>query len=302
MEEIQIRNKRKIYQAIGVVGGILELRQSQYSSLRVGEDTYSVTVSKKVKERHEEGKLEGFRVYPSIIEGKLGFQLLRMMVEAPERAVMILKGCWTIYREEPRLIVYRNNKNSDAKTVLELIWEDAPIPTVKRRYWQIAAELKGEKFEVVEAIGPFTPPQKSRGKSANKSDVPRPVLKSARTLIAAIAPEEIQASAQTSADEPPEAELIVETASEPIAMGASGAIEQEETEASPVVAEPVTPKRKKASSKSTAAKKLSITEGASEAITPENTETEKTKSSSSKKQTGASATRLFLGKQLPPGK
>jgi hypothetical protein len=250
----------------------------------------------------------------------------------------------------------QNNKNSDTKTVLELIWEEAPIPTVKRRYWQIAAELKGEKFEVVEAIGPSTPPQKSRGKSGNKSDVPRPVLKSekiavsppilksAKTAIDALEPNEIEASAQASANEAPEAEPITETASEPIAIGTSGEIEENnneakaidisegiasseikeiietaseliaespsesiepvETEGSPVVAEPVTQKRKKAGSKSTASKKLSITEGVSEAITPENAELKKTKakSSSSKKPMSFDADRLFLGKQLPPGK
>jgi hypothetical protein len=87
-------------------------------------------------------------------------------------------------------------------------------------------------------------------------------------------------------------------------MGASGAIEPAEMEASPVVAEPVTPKRKKAGSKATESKKLSITEGVSEAITPENAEAKKAKakSSSLKKQKSLAADRIFLGKQLPPGK
>jgi hypothetical protein len=333
MEDSQIINTRKIYQAIGTINGILELTESQYSSLTVGDQTYCVILSRKVKEKHQPGQLQWFRVYPSIIEGKLGFNLLGVIAEAPERSLMILKGCWTIYREEPRLIIYRNSKDSDAKTVLQLIWEEAPIPTIQRRYWQIAAELKGEKFEVIQAIGPFDPPRKSFGKKSTviKSNVPRPILKGAEPReIKSDAPPPILKSAKTSrAIEPPESEPIIETAREPIAsnastaieenniatkaaeviepiaageikaitespgepisMGTSGVIEPEKPKASPVVEEPVTPKTKKASGKSSASKKLSILS--------ENAEPKKTK-----KPMSLAADRLFLGKQLPPGK
>jgi hypothetical protein len=334
MEDSQIINTRKIYQAIGTINGILELTESQYSSLTVGDQTYCVILSRKVKEKHQPGQLQGFRVYPSIIEGKLGFNLLGVIAEAPERSLMILKGCWTIYREEPRLIIYRNSKDSDAKTVLQLIWEEAPIPTIQRRYWQIAAELKGEKFEVIQAIGPFDPPRKSFGKKSTviKSNVPRPILKGAEPReIKSDAPPPILKSAKTSrAIEPPESEPIIETASEPIALNASTAIEEttiateateviepmaaseikaiaetanepiepEEPEASLVVAEPVTPKTKKASGKSSVSKKLSISPETAE---PKKTK-EKVKASSSKKPMSLAADRLFLGKQLPPGK
>jgi hypothetical protein len=319
MEDSQIINTRKIYQAIGTISGILELTESQYSSLTVGDQTYCVIVSRKVKEKHQPGQLQGFRVYPSIIEGKLGFNLLGVMAEAPERSLMILKGCWTIYREEPRLIIYRNSKDSDAKTVLQLIWEEAPIPTMQRRYWQIAAELKGEKFEVIQAIGPFDPPRKSFGKKSTviKSNVPRPILKGAEPReIKSDAPPPILKSARTSiaAIEPPESEPIEENniatksaeVIEPIASSEIKAIaespreliEPEETEASPVVVEPVTPKTKKASGKSSASKKLSV---APETAEPKKTK-EKVKASSSKKPMSLAADRLFLGKQLPPGK
>jgi hypothetical protein len=129
----------------------------------------------------------------------------------------------------------------------------------------------------------------------------------------------------------PKSELIAETASELIAIvGGHGAIaettsttkavevikpiaaseikviaespresiEPEESEASPVVAEPVTPKTKKASGKSSASKKLSILPETAE---PKKTK-EKVKSSSSKKPMSLAADRLFLGKQLPSGK
>jgi hypothetical protein len=53
MEDSQIINTRKIYQAIGTISGILELTDSQYSSLTVGDQTYCVIVSRKVKEKHQ---------------------------------------------------------------------------------------------------------------------------------------------------------------------------------------------------------------------------------------------------------
>jgi hypothetical protein len=267
--------------------------------------------------------------------------LLQVIKKAPEKAVIFLKGCWTIYREEPRLIIYRNSKDSDNKTVLQLIWEEAPIPTVKRRYWEIEAELKGEKFEVIQAIGPFDPPRKSFGKKPTgiKSDVPRPILKGDEPKeIKSDTPPPVLKSAKTSrAIDPPESEVIAETASELIAINASQAteettiaakaveviepiassevkvahaskesIEPEETEASPVVVEAATPKAKKAGSKSPASKKLSKS---SETAEPKKTK-EKVKSSGLKKSislaadssAGAKGDRLFLGKQLPPGK
>jgi hypothetical protein len=322
MEEAQIVDKPKMYQALGIVSGILELMQSKYSSLTVGEYIYCVTVCRRVKEKHQPGQLQNFKVYPLIIEGKLGFSLREVIKKTPEKSVFFLKGCWTIYREEPRLIIYRNNQDSDEKTVLQLIWEEAPIPTIKRRYWQIEAELKGEKFSVVQAIGPFDQPRKSAGKRANrkstriKSDAPPPILKSAKTSIAAI--------------DPPESEPIIEPASEPIALNASTAIEEnniatkaaeviksiasskikaiaetirepiepEEPEASPVVVEPVIPNTKKASGRSLASKKPSILPETAE---PKKAK-EKVKASSSKKPMSLAADRLFLGKQLPPGK
>jgi hypothetical protein len=211
--------------------------------------------------------------------------------------------------------------------------------------------LKGDKFEVVQAIGPFDAPRKyqkrvKKSYANAKSDLPRPILKSAKPIkIKSELPPPTLKSARTAiaalppkAIEPPESEPIIETASEPIvlnastaieettsttksaevsepitaseikaiaetarepiAIGASGAIEPEEPEASPVVVEPVTPKTKKASGKSSASKKLSI---APETAEPKKTK-EKVKASSSKKPMSLAADRLFLGKQLPPGK
>ncbi len=217
MEEAQILEKRKTYQAIGTISGILELTKDVYSNLIVGEDTCCVMVSRRVEGEHQPGKLQGFKVYPSTIEEKLGFSLRRVMGKAPRKSGMVLKGLWTMYEEEPRLIIRRNGKGKDAQTVLQLMWEESPVADGK--YWEI---------------------------------------------------------------------------------------EPEETEASPVVAKAVTPKAKKASSKSPAAKKSSIAPETSE---PKKTK-EKVKSGRSKKPMSLAADssacakgdRLFLGKQLPPGK
>jgi hypothetical protein len=57
MEDNQIVEKRKIYQALGILSGILELSEDHWSSLLVRGQTYSVTVSKKVREKHLPGQL-----------------------------------------------------------------------------------------------------------------------------------------------------------------------------------------------------------------------------------------------------
>jgi hypothetical protein len=337
MEDNQILDKPKTYQAIGIISGTLELTQPPYSNLVVGEHTYSVTVSQKAEVKHEPGQIQNFKVYPLITKGKLGFSLLRVIKEAPERSGMTLKGCWAMYEEQPRLIIYRNkNRNSgESKTVLQLIWEEAPVADGK--YWEIEAEVNGEKITVIQAIGPFTPPRKSFGKNTKtkptgiKSELLPPILESTKSLAKSDAPPPVLKSAKTSrAIEPPESEVTIETASEPIVLNASTAIEEttsttkaaeaikpiasieikaiaespsksiepEEPEASPVVAEPVAPKTKKASGKSLASKKLSISPETAE---PKKTK-EKVKASSSKKPMSLAADRLFLGKQLPPGK
>jgi hypothetical protein len=331
MEDNQIVDEPKIYQALGIVSGILELAEERYSSLLVGEETYLAIVFRKVRENHQPGQLQNFKIYPIIVEGKLGFKLRLVMQEVPREAGIILKGCWEIYEEEPRLVIYRNSwsRSITTKTVLPVIWKEAP--DADGQYWEIEAQLKGDKFEVVQAVGPFDAPRKYQkwGKKTYinaKSDLPRPILRSERyTNIKSELPPPILRSAKTEIAvlEPKEIELSKEkvSASELIALG--GLIEEnnrevkaveviepivtseskgseesgpEAKEISPGVTEDVTPKKKKASSKSTASKKLSIE--------PENEEAKKTKakSSSLKKQKSLAGDRIFLGRQLPPGK
>ncbi len=351
MEDNQILEKRKIYKALGILSGILELSEDHWSSLLVRGKAYSVTASKKVREKHQPGQLQNFKVYPAILEGELGFSLRLVTQIAPREAGILLRGCWEIYEEEPRLIIYRNRRTKcKAPTVLPLIWKEAPI--ADGQYWEIEAKLEGDKFEVVQAIGSFDPPQKYQKqvkkdfalaksflprpilkgdrtiaikldvppvvlKSIDpkeiKSELPSPTLKSAKTLIAPLAPmaiklpesEPIAFNANQALEELPvaakaveviepmvasEIKAIVEVPSEPIAP--------EETADLPVAVEAAIPKGKKASGKSPSAKKQQILSETSE---PKKTK-EKVNSSRSKKSMSLTADRLFLGKQLPPGK
>jgi hypothetical protein len=308
--------------------------------------------------KHQAGEIKSFPAYPKIIDGKLGFILLRVKSQAPEISIFTLKGCWEEEENQAHLKIYRNQISFDENFMpLPLTWDNCP--PADGQYWEIEAELRGDFFHVVSAIGPFDPPQKYQKQIKKaESDLPRPILKGDRTTaiksdvppptqksaepkeIKSELPPPIMKSARTSiaAIEPPESEVIIETAREPIALTESQAIEEttstakaaeviepiafseikaiiptakesiatlapmaiepEETEALPVVAEAVTPKAKKAGIKSPASKKLSVLPETAE---PKKTK-EKVKSSRSKKPMSLAVDRLFLGKQLPPGK
>jgi hypothetical protein len=331
IETQETEAKAQIYQAIGVVTGVLNISDSKKPTLLIEEHTYPVSVNQRAFWKHQAGEIKSFPAYPKIIDGKLCFILLRVKSQAPEISIFTLKGCWEEEENQAHLKIYRNQISFDENFMpLPLTWDNCP--PADGQYWEIEAELRGDFFHVVSAIGPFDPPEKFYGKKAEKKstgiklDVPRPMLKGAEPReIKSELPPPILKSARTSrAIEPPQSEPIIETASEPIALNASTAIEEnniatkaaevikpiasseikaiaespreliepEEPEVSPVVVEPVTPKTKKASGKSS--------------ISPETAEPKKTKekmkTSSSKKPMSLAADRLFLGKQLPPGK
>jgi hypothetical protein len=173
---------------------------------------------------------------------------------------MLLRGCWEIHEEEPRLIIYRNRRTKcKTPTVLPLIWKEAPV--TDGQYWEIEAKLEGDKFEVVQAIGPFDPPQKYQKRVeknfANaKSDLPRQILKGDRTtaiksdvllaVLKSVESKEIKSelppptlkSAKTSiaplapmAIESPESEPIAEATSESIAEATSESIDSNASQA-----------------------------------------------------------------------
>jgi hypothetical protein len=338
IETEEAEAKAQIYQAIGVVTGVLNISNIKKPTLLIEEHTYPVSVESRAFWKHQAGEIKSFPAYPKIIDGKLGLILVRVKSQAPETNIFTLKGCWEEEENQAHLKIYRNQISFDENfTSLSLTWDN--YPSADGQYWEIEAELCGDSFHVVSAIGPFDPPQKFYGKEAEekptviKSNVPRPILKGDEPKeIKSELPPPTMKSARTSiaAIEPLESEAPIETANELIALNASTAIEEnkiatkavevikpiasseikaiaespresiepEEPEVSPVVVEPVTPKTKKASGKFSASKKSSISPETAE---PKKTR-EKVKSSSSKKPMSLAADRLFLGKQLPPGK
>jgi hypothetical protein len=310
--------KVKFYEGFGGISGILDTSDSEKLVVLVEDRTYPVFATKNALKQHQPGVVQHFNVHLQYIRDGLGFVLL--CVKEKARTTYNLKGCWETRRGLPKFMIYRNLSPSrhEGAVLLTLVWDDAPV--ADGQYWEIVAELIGDSFVVLQAIGPFDPPQKYQKRVEKtfknpKSDAPPPVPKSAKT---------------SRAIDPPESEPIAESTSEPIALNASTAIEEttsttkaaeviepiaareikaiaesprkskapEEPEASPVVAEPVTPKTKKVSGKYSASKKLSVS--------PENAEPKKTKekvkAGGSEKPMSLAADRLFLGKQLPPGK
>jgi hypothetical protein len=241
--------KVKFYEGFGGVSGILDTTDSEKLVLLVEDRTYPVFATKNVFKQHQLEVVQNFNVHLGYIRDELGFVLL--CVKEKARTTYNLKGCWETRQGLPKFMVYRNivpSRHARA-VVLTLVWDDAPV--ADGQYWELVAELIGDSFVVLQAIGPFTPPQKFFVKKtkAIKSDAPPPVLKSAKTSITSI--------------EPPKSKPIIETANEPIAFVAGhGAIEETTsiTKAAEVI-KPITSSEIKA-----------IAESIREPIEPEETE------------------------------
>jgi hypothetical protein len=295
--------KAQAYQAIGYVTGVLDISDFKKPTLLIKEHTYPVSFDPRAFWKHKPGEIKSFLTYPKTIDEKLGFALLWVKNQPPKTNTFTLKGCWEEEDNQSHLKIYRNQTSFNGNFIsLALIWDNCP--SADGQYWEIEAELCEDSFHVISAIGPFDPPQKFYGQEVEekptviKSDLPRPILKGDKEPIPLIAGhgaiEENPITAKS-------AEVIKPIASseiKAIAESPRESIEPEEPEASPVVVEPVTPKTKKASGKSSAPKKLSISP---ETVEPKKAK-EKVKVSSSKKPMSLAADRLFLGKQLPPGK
>jgi hypothetical protein len=284
--------KAQAYQAIGYVTGVLDISDFKKPTLLIKEHTYPVSFDPRAFWKHKPGEIKSFLTYPKTIDEKLGFALLWVKNQPPKTNTFTLKGCWEEEDNQSHLKIYRNQTSFNGNFIsLALIWDNCP--SADGQYWEIEAELCEDSFHVISAIGPFDPPQKFYGQEVEekptviKSDLPRPILKGDREPIALNASTAIEETTSTAKA----AEVI-----EPIASSKIKAIEPEKPKALPAVVEPVTPKTKKASGKSSVSKKLSISP---EAVEPKKT---KEKASSSKKPMSLAADRLFLGKQLPPGK
>jgi hypothetical protein len=294
--------KAQAYQAIGYVTGVLDISDFKKPTLLIKEHTYPVSFDPRAFWKHKPGEIKSFLTYPKTIDEKLGFALLWVKNQPPKTNTFTLKGCWEEEDNQSHLKIYRNQISLNGKFIsLALTWDNCP--SADGQYWEIEAELCEDSFHVISAIGPFDPPQKFYGQEVEekptviKSDLPRPILKGARepiTLNASTAIKENNIATKAAEVTKPIASSEIKA----IAESPRELIEPEETEASPVFVEPVTPKTKKASGKSSASKKLSISPETAE---PKKTK-EKVKAGGSKKPMSLTADRLFLGKQLPPGK
>ena len=157
MTELTDPIERHIYQAIGIVEGILEINEGQ-DHLIIEERVYPATTKKKTRLKHLPGQTQNFRVYPNLWEGQLAFKVIHVTDKPP--GLFTLKGCWESRDDGPRLVVYRNRSGLGTFSIpLPLDWKDAPAPD--GQFWELVAELSGTQFTVLEAAGPFEPPQKA---------------------------------------------------------------------------------------------------------------------------------------------
>jgi hypothetical protein len=65
---------RRIFQAVGVVTGLLDLSNPLCPVLLVDNYSYPVSVSSKVLEQHQPGSIQIFTIYPWLFAGKLEYQ------------------------------------------------------------------------------------------------------------------------------------------------------------------------------------------------------------------------------------
>ena len=202
MTELTDQIEHHIYQAIGIVEGILEINESQ-DHLIIGERVYPATTKKKTRLKHLPGQIQHFRVYPNVWGGQLAFKVIHVTDKPP--GLFTLKGCWESRDDGPRLVVYRNRSGLGTFSIpLSLDWKDAPAPD--GQFWELVAELSGTQFTVLEAVGPFEPPERAapRQHSAMVQDLeqrvalPPPIPKAKPAVKAATLPT-IPAQSQPSA-------------------------------------------------------------------------------------------------------
>jgi hypothetical protein len=100
-------------------------------------------------------------VYPNTLKGSLSFIVKKRAHSS--QPIFVLKGCWEIHKEKPRLVVYRNGNYSQQsrqtgqeKSILYLSWPDAP--PADGRFWELEAKLEKGELIVVNARGSFDPP------------------------------------------------------------------------------------------------------------------------------------------------
>jgi hypothetical protein len=145
IETEEIEAKAQIYQAIGVVTGVLNISNIKKPTLLIEEHTYPVSVESRAFWKHQPGEIKSFLAYPKIIDEKLGFILLWVKSQAPETHIFTLKGCWEEEENQAHLKIYRNQISSGGNfTPLSLAWDKCP--PADGQYWEIDSNSKFKKI------------------------------------------------------------------------------------------------------------------------------------------------------------
>jgi hypothetical protein len=151
--------KNRIYQAIATIQGTLSLDGS-HPVLDVEGMSFPAQASTVVRSKHQPGQVQNFRVYPRILNGQIGFQLVNILGSPP--TPVTLMGCWELHQGLPYFGIYRNEvrnpRDRFGRTLVPVVWDDAP--PADGQFWEAEADLRDGAFVITKAEGPFVPPPK----------------------------------------------------------------------------------------------------------------------------------------------
>jgi hypothetical protein len=149
----------RYYQAIATIQGTLSLDEP-HPVLDVEGMSFPAQASTLVRSKHQPGQVQNFRVYPRILNRKVGFQLVSIISTPP--TPLKLMGCWELHQGLPYFGIYRNEvrnlRDRFGRTLVPVVWDDAP--PADGQFWEAEAELRDGAFVITKAEGPFVPPPK----------------------------------------------------------------------------------------------------------------------------------------------
>lgn len=159
----------QIYQAVGVLGGLISIDGDEYSIVVDGH-SYKINIKRKMKPLLRNGETAYLKAYPDFINGSLEFFVLhpvRPVVAAQLKLNLFsLKGCWEERNGSLFLAVYRNEMPGktlgnfySSVNLIPLDWQNTN-PPVDGKYWEMMATLKGNGFVVSQILGLGEPPIK----------------------------------------------------------------------------------------------------------------------------------------------
>jgi hypothetical protein len=169
MSTIQIDTDTQIYQAIGLLGGLIVVDGDDFSVV-IGGDSYKINVKRRAKKCLSNGQVAYLKAYPDFVDGSLTFFVLHAVqpeaVIEQDVNVFSLKGCWEEVDGFPRLAVYRNEMRGktldnfrNLVSIIPLDWQNTS-PPADGKFWQMKATLKGNGFVVSQILGLGEPPKR----------------------------------------------------------------------------------------------------------------------------------------------